>query len=82
MFICLTFSAIFTCVTQYADTSIPLTGKTSLADRISRAWLLYASVLYKEAKRDKLRLCLRKLQGGEGKVYPGNFNSKDFFKME
>ena len=67
-YICLTFCAIVTRVTRYADTPIPLTGKTSLADRITRAWLLYANVLYKKAKEGKSRLCLRNLQGGKGRV--------------
>ena len=65
----LTFCAIFTRVTRYADTSIPLTGKTSLADGINRALLLYANVLYEEAKKGQVKdmSTQHTMRGGEGK---------------
>ena len=62
-----TFCTIFTRVTRYADTSIPLTGKTSSADRITRAWLLYASVLYKY-KKGKVKDMSAQLTRWEGRV--------------
>ena len=77
-YICLTFCAVFTCVTRYADTSIPLTGKTGLADRITRAWLLYASVLYKEVKKDNSRLIYAiTRRGGKGKEVHWHSHSED-----
>ena len=54
-YICLTFCAIVTRVTRYADTSIPLTAKTSSADCIAGAWLLHASVLYKESENGQVK---------------------------
>ena len=64
-YICITFCAIFTHVTRYADTCIPLTGRTSLADRITRAWLLYASVLYKENENGQVKAMSKQVRRGE-----------------